>query len=876
MQKELLEKEKFKPPKLAQKFLKWFLRNDLYEEVEGDLEEQFLACLEEYSLLKAKVNYWYQVFHYLRPFAIRNSKLIHLNQFSMFKNYFKIGWRNLIKNKGYTFINIGGLSFGMAVAILISLWVYDERTFNKYHENYDHIAQVVQHTTANNKIYTGTQHPFPLSDGLKNSYEEDFKYVVSATEIQEHIITNGEKNFNELGNYMQVDGPDLLSLKMIKGHRAGLENLHSILISKSLAERLFNMEDPLNKIIKLDNQDELKITGVYEDVPKNSAFRELAFIAPWDLFLSSNTWAEFYLDKWGYDMSPVYVQLQPKAKINEVNYKIKDIINNNVADEFYNNDQKISLHPMDKWHLYEEFSNGENTGGNIRFVWLFGSIGIFVLLLACINFINLSTARSESRTKEVGIRKAIGSLRSQLIYQFLSESILVVVFSFFIALGLVSYSLSWFNEVANKNMEIPWTSPFYWVTGIGFILLTGILAGSYPAIYLSSFQVIKALKGAIRSGHLAIKSRQLLVVFQFTISVILIIGTIIVYRQIQYTKDRPVGYNRDRLISVNMRTNDIHDHFEVIRNQLLASGTIVEMSESSCPLNTYCTGLGNFDWPGKDPDFLAGFSVFWTSPEYGKTIGWELLDGRDFSREITSDQQGMVINLSAAEYMGLENPVGQTIKHDEKDWTILGVINDLIVGSPYESVRPSIYMFAPSVSQVASFSFSPDISTQDALRNIESIFKEYAPGVPFEYQFADQLYAKKFNNEVRIGKLSSIFSILAILISCLGLLGLASFTAQKRTKEIGIRKIAGASTFMLWKLLSKEFMLLVTLSCIIAVPFVLYFSGNWLDNYEYRTNIPWWIFAFASLGALLITLLTISYQAIKAALMNPVKSLKSE
>ncbi|WP_245576532.1 ABC transporter permease [Flexithrix dorotheae] len=871
-----MKKEKKIPPKLANRFLHWFLRDDLAEEVEGDLEEQFLACLEDGSLFKAKLNYCYQVLNYLRPFAIRNSNLVYLNQFSMFKNYFKIGWRNLFKNKGYSFINIGGLAMGMAVAMLIGLWVYDELTFNKYHENYDQIAKVMQHTTANDQIYTGNQHPFPLSDGLKNSYSEDFKYVVSATEIQEHIITNGEKNFNELGNYMQVDGPEMLSLQMIKGHRYGLENPNSILISRSLAERLFSNEDPLNKIIKLDNRDELKITGVYQDVPKNSTFHELAFIAPWDLFLSSNPWTKPYLDKWGYDMSPVYVQLHPNAEINEVNHKIKDIINNNVGDEFYNNDQKISLHPMDKWHLYEEFSNGENIGGNIRFVWLFSLIGIFVLLLACINFMNLSTARSESRTREVGIRKAIGSLRSQLIYQFFSESILVVIFSFVIALALVTYSLPWFNEVANKGMEIPWTIPLFWMTCIGFILLTGILAGCYPAIYLSSFQAIKALKGAIRSGHLAIKSRQLLVVFQFTISVILIIGTIIVYRQIQYTKDRPVGYNRERLISVNMRTNDIHDHFEVIRNQLLASGTIVEMSESSCPLNSYCTGLGNFDWAGKDPEFLAGFSVFWTSPEYGKTIGWKLLDGRDFSREIASDQRGMVINQTAVKYMGLENPVGQTIRHDEKDWTILGVVDDLIVGSPYESVRPSIYMLAPGVSQVASFRFSPEISTQVALERIESIFKEYAQGVPFEYQFADKQYAKKFNNEVRIGKLSSVFSILAILISCLGLLGLSSFTAEKRTKEIGIRKVLGASTITLWKLLSKEFIILVILSCIIAIPFVLYFSGKWLENYEYRTNIPWWIFAYASLGAVLITLLTISYQAVKAALMNPVKSLRSE
>ncbi|MEM1134613.1 MAG: ABC transporter permease [Bacteroidota bacterium] len=871
-----MRREKNIPPELAQKLFRRFLRKEHAEEVEGDIEEQFHAQLEKGSLLKAKLNYWYQVLHYLRLFAIRRPKQVHVNQYAMFQNYFKIGWRNLIKNKGYSFINIGGLAMGMAVAILISLWVYDELSFNKYHENYDRIAQVIQHTIANDQIFSGTHQPFPLNDELRNSFGEDFKYVVSSTEIQEHIIANGEKSFNELGSYMEIEAPEMLSLQMVIGQRSGLNNINSILISNSLAKRLFGDEDPLNKLIRMDNHIDLKITGVYRDIPKSSRFHELSYIAPWDLYLSTNTWTGSYLDKWGYDMSPIYVQLQPKAKINEINDKIKNTINNHVGDEFYNNDQKISLHPMAKWHLYEEFENGENTRGSIRFVWLFGIIGIFVLLLACINFMNLSTARSEGRTKEVGIRKAIGSLRSQLVYQFFSESILVVILSFIISIGLVSFFLSWFNEVADKHMVIPWPSPFFWMACVGFILLTGILAGSYPALYLSSFQTIKALKGAFRAGYLAIISRQVLVIFQFSISVILIVGTIIVYRQIQHTKDRPVGYSRDRLISVTMNTNDIHEHFEVIRNQLLASGTIVEMSESSCPLNTYCTGLGDFDWQGKDPEFLAGFSVFWTSPEYGKTISWQLLDGRDFSRDISSDKQGMIVNRSAVKYMGLENPVGQIIRHNEKDWTILGVVDDFIVGSPYEPVRPSIYMLAPWVNQIALFRFSPNISTQEALENIESVFKEYAPGVPFEYQFADQQYAKKFNNEVRIGKLSSTFAILAIFISCLGLFGLASFTAEKRTKEIGIRKVVGASVFALWRLLSKEFFILVIASCIIAIPVVSYFLENWLENYEYRTNIPWWIFASASLGALLITLLTVSYQAIKAALMNPVKSLRSE
>ncbi|MCG8307650.1 MAG: ABC transporter permease [Cytophagales bacterium] len=864
-----------RPSKWILDFFRWYCHRDYQEDIEGDLMERFERNVEKKGIRAAKWRFIKDVLLLFRPGIIRSMEGNHqLTNYGMLKNYLKIGWRNLIKDKGYSSINVGGLAIGMAVAMLIGLWVHDELTFNRYHENYDLVAKVMQHTTANNEVFSGTHQPFPLSDGLRNSFEEDFKYVVSSTEIQEHIIANGERRFNESGAYMEVDAPEMLSLKMIKGLRSGLE-LNSILISESLAERLFSNEDPLNKIINMDNRVELKITGVYQDIPKNSTFHEMAFIASWDQYLSTNTWLEPYLYKWEYDMSPIYVQLQPHADIHKVSDRIKDIINNSLIGED-RNEQSIALHPMGKWHLYQEFENGVNIGGSVRFVRLFGTIGIFVLLLACINFMNLSTARAKGRTREVGIRKAIGSLRAQLMYQFFSESILVVILSFLFSIGLISLSLPWFNEVADKAITFPWNNPFFWILCAGFILSTGILAGSYPALYLSSFQVIKALKGAFTTGRLAIISRQTLVVLQFTVSVVLIIGTIIVYRQIQHTKDRPVGYDRDRLVSVTMKTNDIHDHFEAIRNQLLASGTIVEMSESSCPLNTYCVGLSDFDWQGKDPAFSAAFSIFWISPEYGRTIGWQLLDGRDFSRDIASDQRGMVINASAVKYMGLENPVGQIIRHDEKDWKVLGVVNDFIVGSPYEPVKPAIYMFAPWVSYIVSFRLSPTVSTQDALENIETIFKEYAPGIPFEYQFADQQYAQKFNDEIRIGKLSSTFAILAIFISCLGLFGLASFTTEKRTKEIGIRKVLGASVFILWRLLSLEFFILVIISCVLAVPFVLYFLENWLANYEYRTDIPWWIFAISSLGGLLITLLTVSYQSVKVALLNPVNSLRNE
>jgi len=794
----------------------------------------------------------------------------------MFKNYFKIAFRNLGKKKVHSFINIAGLSVGMAVAMLIGLWMYDESSFNKYHENYSQIARVMQHTAVNGQVFSSAAQPVPLYQELKQKYEANFKHVVISSYNQEQIISFGKQFFYEFGNYMATDAPEMLSLKMVKGIQNGLNDLNVIMISKTLSDRLFGTEDPINKIVTINKQTAVKVTGVYEDLPKNSDFHNVAFIAPWELYLSSNEWMKQFLQTWEYDVAQVYVQVQNKSDIENVSNKIKSVINNHTKSDKTANVSDITLHPMSRWHLYEEFKNGINTGGRIQFVWLFGMIGISVLLLACINFMNLSTVRSERRTKEVGIRKAIGSLRSQLMYQFYCESFLVVMISFIISLSLVFAGLSWFNIIADKNMVIPWGNPYFWIFSLAFILATGIIAGSYPAIYLSSFGVIKALKGAFRVGRMAALPRYGLVVIQFTVSVILTIGTIIVYHQIQYSKDRPAGYNQYGLISVHMRTGEIHDHFDVIRNKLISHEAIIDMSEASVPAGTYGVNLVGFDWRGKDPHFSDNFGAIWISPEYGKTIGWQIIGGRDFSADRGGDQSGIIINKSAAGYMGLKNPAGEIVRYKGTDWTIVGVVNDMVVESPYQSIRPSIYMLSPNVSNVVIFKLNPLINTQAALNQIQSAFTEYAPGTPFNYQFSDQQYAGKFNAETRIGKLSSIFAALAIFISCLGLFGLASFVAEQRTKEIGVRKVLGASILNLWGLLSKEFIILVIISFIIATPIAYYLMHSWLQNYQYRTELSWWIFAAAGTGALVITMLTVSFQSIKAALANPVKSLRTE
>lgn len=843
----------------------------------GDLNEKFYAIQKTKSCFRAKLNYWYQALHYIRPFAIRKSNSLHSNNIAMFRSYFKIGWRNLFKEKGYSLINIGGLAAGMAVAVLIALWIYDELSFNKYHKNYDSIARVMYRVTLNNGEVGHSDHmPFPLGPELAQSFENDFQYVVMSNFTSGHIISNGDLKFTKLGNYMWPDGPKMLTLEMISGTQDGLKEMNSIMLSESLARTLFGDEDPINKAVKIDSEVNVKVTGIYRDLPKNSEFHEVAFIAPWELYLASNDWTKRFRDSWSSGNIQILVQLAPHAELDNVSHKIKGAIYDHVAegDKVFNHE--VFLHPMSKWNLYNEFKNGKSVGGQIRIVWLFGTIGIFVLLLACINFMNLSTARSERRAKEVGIRKAIGSFRRQLMSQFFSESLLVVILAFIFSIGTVWLALPWFNQIANKQITMPWTNQFFWILCMAFVVLTGIIAGSYPALYLSSFQPVKVLKGTFRVGRFATIPRKVLVVMQFAVSVTLIIGTIVVYQQIQFAKERPVGYNREGLIYLNMKTNEIHEHFDVVRNELITSGAVLEIAESNISVVSIGPGNGGVDWKGKKPGYLDQFNMDWVSPEYGKTVGWQFVAGRDFSRAIESDKTGIVINESAVKYMGLDEPVGEILRWQNQDFTILGVVKDMVVGSPYQSTQQRIYMPLGWPGNVVSIRINPERSTHEALATIQSVFKQHVPGMPFDYYFADEQYAKKFDTEVRIGKLASVFAALAILISCMGLFGLASFVAEQRTKEIGIRKIVGASVYSLWGMLSKDFVVLVVISCAIAIPLAYYYLNSWLQQYEYRTEISLWIFGATGIGALLITLTTVSFQAIKAAMMNPVKSLRSE
>jgi len=538
----------------------------------------------------------------------------------------------------------------------------------------------------------------------------------------------------------------------------------------------------------------------------------------------------------------------------------------------------IFLQPMSKWHLYSDFKDGVNIGGRIQYVWLFGIIGVFVLLLACINFMNLSTARSEKRAREVGIRKAIGSIRSQLIIQFYGESLLIAVCAFLLALLFVVLSLPFFNDIAGKRMSVLWGNPLFWLIAIGFILFTGLIAGSYPALYLSSFRPVKVLKGTFKVGRLAAAPRKVLVVVQFAVSAILIVGTMVVFQQIQHAKNRPVGYSRNGLINVFLQTDNLNKQYDALRNDLLASGAIVNMAEAEARVSDiYITNSG-LKWRSKDPNLQEDFTTLAVSSDFGKTVGWKIKEGRDFSAAYKSDSSGFIINEAAAKFMGFKHAVGETMEWGPNGkFKIIGVVKDMVTRSPYEPIKQT-YFYLPRWQHLNNviIKINPGLSAHDALIKIGAIFKKYDPGSPFNYQFVDEAYAKKFDNEERVGKLASSFAGLAVFISCLGLFGMASFMAEQRIKEIGVRKVLGASIFSLWRLLSKDFVQLVVISLIIAIPVSYYFMHKWLQNYQYRAEIAWWIFAVTAFGAVTITLLTVSYQSIKAALANPVKSLKTE
>lgn len=801
----------------------------------------------------------------------------------MFKNYFKIAFRNLLKNKVYSFINISGLAIGMAATMLIGLWIADELNYNNHFKRKATIAQVYQSQTMNDNVGTGPAIPRPLEFALRESHNDNFKHIVMASWEFPKYLKYGETNIYTLGNAMQEGGPELLELDIIDGIKNGLVEKNSIMLSETSSKKLFGTDTAIGKIIKINNEDDLMVTAVYKDIPVNNSFNEMDYLIPWKYYVTTQDWLENARDSWGNNSFQMFVQINDNTTMEDVTSKIIDVkkLSDTEAAEF---NPQIFLFPMKDWYLRGDFENGVQTGGRIENVWLFGVIGLFILLLACINFVNLSTARSEKRATEVGIRKSIGSKRGQLIFQFLSESFLIVVLSFVFAIGIVLLFLNGFNNLASKAIVFPWTNIQFWLVGILFIIITAFLAGSYPALYLSSFNPVAVLKGTFRAGRYSSLPRKVLVVTQFTVSIALIIGTLVVMNQIQFSKDRPVGYDKEGLIQIPVMSSEFIGKAEVMRSQFIASGGAVEMATTSSPTTNVWSNRSGYTWDGKPVGFQEDLAYTDVSYEFVETLDAKIIQGRGFSRDFPTDSLGVLLNKTAVEYMGIKDPIGKYIRDSDPDienqnepLKIIGVIDDIIMQSPYSPVKQSMYVF----DRFGNCSFynlrlNPEKSTAQNLEIIEGVFKNNFPNTPFDFQFIDEEYGRKFRAEERIASLARVFTVLAIFISCLGLFGLASFVAEQRTKEIGVRKVLGASISQLWLLLSKDFITLVVISLVIASPIAYYIMGQWLQKFSYRTSVGWDVFAIACIGALLITLITVSFQAIKAATSNPVKSLRTE
>lgn len=786
----------------------------------------------------------------------------------MLKNYLKLAWRNLIKNKTFSLINIAGLAIGMTAAMLILLWIQHEVSYDNFHEKKDRIYQVWNRYTTDGKTGCWNHTPKAMAAAIQQDYPEVEK-TARVNFLPPVKIDFGEKQFYGRGRIVDSTFLQLFTFPAINGNAAtALNDVSSIVLTEKLAKTIFGNDDPIGKILKLDNADNFRVSAVVKDVPPNSAFA-FEFLVPW-AYMRAKGWDD---DFWGNNSIATYVLLKQGASLASIEPKIKIL-----RKKYDKDDPKIEtfLYPISRWRLYGAFENGKESGGRIEIVRLFGLIAAFILLIACINFMNLSTARSEKRAKEVGIRKVAGAQKRSLVMQFLGESVLLAFIAGLFALFIVQLVLPSFNKLVDKKLFIDFNDPFFILTGLAFILITGLLAGSYPSVYLSSFKPVSVLKGGLKVSNALVTPRKVLVIAQFTFAIILIIATIIVRQQIQKAQDRQTGYSKDDLV-YHFTEGESAKNYRLIKNELLSSGTAVSVTMTSSPVTEGWSNTWGLEWKGKDPKDKTIINRFCADDAVAKTLGLQLVAGRDFDlNNFPTDSTAALLNESAVKHMGFKEPLGQIIKDNGQDWHVVGVIKDFIINSPYHPLEPMFIAGAKGWFNVIHIKMNGNNSTEKNITSLKSIFKKYNPAYEVNYRFADREYEQKFNDEKRTGTLATLFALLSIIISCLGLFGLSSYMAENRIKEIGVRKVLGASVSSITALLSKDFLKLVLLAFVIATPVAYWAMHTWLKNFPYRVSIHWWVFAVAGMAAIFIALITISFQAIKAAIANPVKSLRTE
>ncbi len=794
----------------------------------------------------------------------------------MIRNYFKILFRSLAKNKAFSFINIIGLTIGMAAALLIILWIQREYSMDKFHEKSERLYVIYNRDTDGKKTWVNNNTQMVLSKTLKTDYPE--VEAVTMYNGSSNLITNGDRKLKGYGAVVDSVFLEMFSFPLLQGNsKAALKNPYDIVLTESFAKSLFGNQNAMGKTLTIDSASQFTVTGILKDLPNNTKF-SFKYLLPRSYKAQINP----ENDSWGSFSTTSYVLLKPGASSAKVDQKIKNLAKNNTKDKGLPITAEPFLHRIDKKYLYNKDINGYLVGGEINKIRLFSVIAGFILLIACINFMNLSTAKSEKRAKEVGIRKVVGVTKTGLILQFIFESLFLSFLSFVLAMLIVYLTIPHYNQLVGGKLIVPIQDPSFWLFSIGFILFTGLLAGSYPAFFLSSFNPIKVLKGTYKSARNTVSARKVLVVLQFTFAMILIISTIIIYNQIRYGLDRETGYDREQLIYIPIE-GKIRSNYDLIKQEILSTGAVSTMTKSLSPITERWSDQWGLEWDGSNTqDGQLTFIKFGTDADLVKTMGLKIIEGRDIDvNKFPTDTSAVLLNESAIKAMGIKDPIGKLMNHigyKEENYKIVGIVKDFVFESPFMDKIQPMMICGPRAYYATTLhmKLSEQFDTKASLGKIEEVLKKLNPDYEFNYTFVDESYAWKFASVERTAKLVTLFAILTILISCLGLFGLAAYLAENRTKEIGIRKVLGASVLQVTGLLSREFLILISISFMIASPIAWYAMNIWLADYSYTPGISWWVFVLTGVLALIITFLTISWQSIKAAIANPVTSLRNE
>ncbi|WP_229365925.1 ABC transporter permease [Fibrisoma montanum] len=871
------------PPLLAERLLAWCCAPELLEEVQGDLHERFHRRLALFGERSARRQYVWEVLGFItKPFAIKRRSaqqdidtlpspiLVHP---AMIRNYVKIAWRNIAHNKTFSAINILGLALGMACSLLILLWIQDELSVDSYHANGPQLYHVMQRQSYDGKVETGRFTPGVLPDELKKQFPEIVHAAGYTGWDARMTFAVGDKINKESGHWAGADWFKMFSIPLLAGTPAtALSTPNSLAISRKVAEFYFGEPtSALGKSIRIDNKTDYQVTAVFENLPANSS-DTYDFLLNWQDCITRNPW----MKEWGNNGPHTRIQVRPDANVAALNAKLKPFLRKYNKEMGRSFDAELFLHALPDAYLYSNFKNGQQDGGRIEYVRLFGIVAAFLLLIACINFMNLATARSVKRAREVGVRKVVGAMRSLLVGQFIGEALLLTSLALLIGLGFIYLILPSFNSLTGKHISLQITDVRFWLMLGGITVVTGLLAGSYPALFLSSLNPVRVLKGALKFGSGARLFRQGLVVFQFVLSTLLIIGTIVVYRQVNFIQTKNLGYDRENLLYVPVEGDlATQSAYKTFRDELLRLPGIASVSSIQEAPHNIGSSTGGVNWPGKDPNVLIEFTQTSVGYDVARTMQLKI-SGRDFSPAFSTDTTNYLINQTAARRIGYKDPVGQPLTMWGRPGKIIGVIEDFHFQSLHTPIAPLIFRLSTEPSSQNFMIRTQSGQTQQALASIERVWKQMNPKFPFAYRFADEEYTNLYKSETVVGSLANYFAFLAIFISCLGLFGLAAFTAEQRTKEIGVRKVLGATVTNIITLLSADFLKLVLIAILIASPLAWYAMNRWMQNFEYKIGVEWWVFAAAGILAVVIALLTISFQSIRAALMNPVKSLRSE